>query len=341
MKTKIFWIILLSIPFHLFAQDNHLTKLNKAPAGTFTIAVMSDTQNYTDKGTNSDPESRDNVINEIFDSQTKWLINNYKDQNIIFVSHAGDVVNINDTYQWEVANKYLNRIYGIIPFGISLGNHDMESNGNSELYQTYFSEDRFSEFEWYGGSFKNNTNSYQLLSFNDLDIIILHIECNATDSVINWANDVLNRYKNRFAIITTHMFLGPREKPVAPEDYFDKPKGIMNWNKTFGLKGNTPQQLWDKCFKYHENIRLIISGDQSRSNALHREIIGKNGNIVHALLSDYSSNNGGGLRLYRFYPLKGKIEVISYNTVLNNIIEQTKIVPEKKEHNFIINTTFN
>ena len=178
----------------------------------------------------------------------------------------------------------------------------MESNGNSDLFQSYFPVARFNHFKWYGGNFKNNTNSYQILHSNNVDLLILHLECNAPDSVLLWADKILSNHKDHFVIVTTHMFLGPRDKPIEPEDYFNKPKGVMTWHKTFGNLGNNPQQLWDKCFKKHANIKMIICGDQSRTNAHHIELEGEKGNIVHALLSDYSSNNGGGLRLYRFVP---------------------------------------
>jgi len=328
---------LLTLLFLLSTVSLYSQKIDRAPKGTFTIAVMADTQSYSGKGTKNSPDSEDEVTNKVFDSQTKWLVNNYKKQNIIFVSHAGDVVDINNIDQWDVAVNHLNRLHGKIPYGISLGNHDMESNGNSDLYQSYFPANRFAGFDWYGGSFKNNTNSYQLLSSNNVNILMLHIECNATDSVLAWADEVLSNNKDRFAIITTHMFLGPRERPVEPEDYYDKPKGIMVWNKTFGEQGNSPEDLWNKCFKKHKNIKMILCGDQSRTNALHWEVAGDNGNVVHALLSDYSTNNGGGLRLYRFFPKENIIKVKTYNTTTQEFIDTTKIVSDTKEHSFVIN----
>lgn len=328
-------VFLLAVVMPILAQ-----KLTKAPKGTFTIAVMADTQGYTGKGTKHNSDSKEEVKNNVFDSQTKWLVENYQNQNIVFVSHAGDVVDMDKTDQWDVAINHMNRLHGKIPYGISLGNHDMKSNGNSDLYQSYFPESRFTHFPWYVGSYRNNTNSYQLLSSNKVDLLILHIECNATDSVLGWADNILSKHKDRFAIVTTHMFLGPRERPVQPEDYFDKPKGVMEWSKTFGKEGNAPVDLWDKCFKKHENIKLIFSGDQSRTNAVRQELVGENGNVVHALLSDYSSHSGGALRLYRFIPKKDKIEVRTYNTTSKKLVESTKIVSDKNEHLFDIKMEF-
>ncbi len=314
--------------------------LDIAPKESFTIAVMSDTQLYSEIIVNLKSENEKRLKNDVFDSQTQWIIDNIEEQNIVFVSHAGDVVDRNHESQWDVAIKYLNRLHGEIPYGISLGNHDMTLQGNTHLFQKYFPSSRFELFDWYCGSFENNTNSYQLISSNGIDMIILHIECNAPDRVLDWANSVLEDYSNRLAIISTHMFLGPEELPVHDLDYFDKPKGIMKWHKTFGEEGNSPQQLWDKCFKKHENVKMILCGDQSRTNALYDKYIGEHGNIVHVMLSDYGINNGGGLRLYRFSPSDNSLKVITYNTIKESVIMNTDIVPNSEEHYFTITGFF-
>lgn len=318
----------------LLAQDT--PTLDEAPDGTFTIAVMADTQSYSGKGTKHDPNSKDEVKNRVFDSQTTWITENLDKQHIIFVSHAGDVVDINNVDQWGVAKSYLDRLHGKVPYGVSPGNHDMTSAGNTDLYQEYFPASIFQSYKWYGGDFDNNTHSYQLLSSNGMDIVIMHIACNAPDNVVEWANKVLVEHKDRFAIITTHMFLGPSDKPIDANDYYDAPKGIMKWSKTYGENGNTPEEWWHKCFKKHKNVKMIISGDQSRSNAIRSIYIGEKGNIVHALLNDYSSVNGGAVRLYRFIPAKDQIQVFTFNTMQNKLLFNTKIVPDKNEHYFSI-----
>lgn len=330
-----FCVFFFCLHISLLAQDA-LPILNDAPDSTFTIAVMADTQSYSGKGTKQDPDSKDDVKNPVFDSQTIWISENIDEQNIIFVSHAGDVVDINKVDQWEVAKGYLERIHGKVPYGISPGNHDMTSAGNTDIYQKYFPASIFQSYKWYGGDFDNNTHSYQLLSSNGIDIIIMHIACNAPDDVIEWANKVLGEHNDRFAIITTHMFLGPSDKPKNADDYYGAPKGIMKWSKTYGNNGNTPEEWWNKCFKKHRNVKMIISGDQSRSNAIYNKYVGEKGNIVHALLNDYSSVKGGAIRLYRFIPAKDQIQVFTFNTTQNKLLFNTKTVEDKNEHYFLI-----
>lgn len=316
----------------------------------FSIVVMSDTQGYLGKGTKKQPGSSDSLTNPVLQSQTEWITRNIGKEKIVFLSHAGDVVDIDNRDQWNLAYKHMEKLHGLVPYGISVGNHDMKSSGNSSLYQDYFPASRFTGFDWYGGYFSdddlpkgisgNNANSYQLFSASGIDFVILHLECNAPANVLKWADKILDQYKDRFAIITTHMYVGPREQPVLPDDYFSKPKGVMRWKKCHGESGNTAQEMWDKCFRKHKSLQLIFSGDQSRSNADYLTQTGDHGNVVHALLSDYSASENGAIRIYRCFPEENKIEVVTYDTISNRLLDQTDIVPDKQAHNFRIQVKF-
>ena len=129
------------------------------------------------------------------------------------------------------------------------------------------------------------------------------------------------------------MGLGPLNRPKEPRDYFDAPKGRMTWKKCHGSKGNTSQQMWDKCFRKHKNLFLICCGDQSRTQALHQTVKGQHGNPVHELLSDYGSH---GFRLMRFIPDQNQIEVRTWNPITKKLCEKTSIVPERNQHQFTL-----
>jgi hypothetical protein len=342
--------IIICLTFAVSCETNRRETLSSASKDSFSIVVIPDTQEYFGKDTKREPDSQDEITNPVFESQTRWIANNIENQHIVFVSHAGDIVDKNNYSQWKKARQYMNIIHGKVPYGISIGNHDMASDGNSSLFQKYFPASRYDKFDWYGGFFKgdeqnpdisgNNANSYQLFSAGRLDFIILHLECNAPDNVLNWADSIIEQYKNHFAIITTHMFLGPLEHPGTPEGFYDNPKGVMQWVKRHGSNGNSPQQMWDKCFRKHENLHLIFSGDQSRTNAMHLKLTGNKGNFVHALLSDYMSQPGP-LRIYRFLPDTKEMEIITYNISNKTIVNNTPIIPEKEAHNFKIQMDFN
>lgn len=319
---------------------------NKA---AFSLIVMSDTQRYQGK-TKPDSKSTDPISNPILLTQTQWIAANLKREKVAFVSHAGDLVDINNTLQWDLASSYMSVLHGKVPYGICPGNHDMTSAGNTSLFQTYFPAEKFRGFKWYGGSFDgkgltdghsiNNANSFQLFSAGGKKFVILHLECNAPDPVLEWADSVLQKHADRFAIVTTHMFLGPRDLPKVSDDFFTAPKGVMRWKKCHGEAGNTAEDMWEKCFRKHKNLQIIFSGDQSRSNAMYLTQTGDYGNTVHALLNDYNATNHGALRICRFDVKNQEVEVISYDTINNRIVEQTDIVKSPEAHNFRFRVKF-
>jgi hypothetical protein len=312
-----------------------------APAGTFSVAVIPDTQHYRGRGSKAQPQSTAAVTNDVFAAYVEWIAANLDTQRIVFVSHVGDIVDINHADQWRVAREMMDHLHGRVPYGISVGNHDMTRSGDSSLFQQFFAPERFEQFEWYGGYYEGridqpatsggNANSYQLTSAEGIDFVFLHLECNAPDDVLAWADGVLEKHAERRAIVTTHMDLGPRDRPQQSSDYFDAPKGRMAWKKCHGERGNTSQQMWDKCFCKHANLMMICCGDQSRSQALRQTSHGDHGNTVHELLSDYGT---AGLRVMRFVPEQHRIEVRTWNPLTDEFCQGTKIVADVAQHQF-------
>ena len=343
MTTMLILLVLLAGSDRSLAAD-----LIPAPPGTFSVVVIPDTQHYRGGATKADPESVEPIANSVFEAHTRWIAKNIETQRIAFVSHVGDIVDKNKEEQWAVAQKHMDVLHGKVPYGIVVGNHDMTSKGDSSLFQRYFPADRFKEFPWYGGFFGgdterpghsgNNANSYQLFEAEGVPFIILHLECNAPDNVVAWANDLLTKHADRKAIISTHMDLGPLDKPKENKGYLEDPKGRMRWLKCHGERGNTPEQLWDKLYRKHANLLMVFSGDQSRTSALYLPREGEHGNVVHGLLSDYTSS--GPLRVYRFSPAEDTIEVITFDTTNGELVDETKIVPGQENHQFIIHVDF-
>ena len=336
-------IIRLSLLFAL-APASPAAELPSAPEGTFSIVVIPDTQHYRGRGTKGRPDSDEPLTNKVFDGYTDWTAANLEQQRIVFVSHVGDIVDINNREQWAFARRCMDKLHGKVPYGISVGNHDMVGgSGSSALFQEVFPKSRFEGFDWYGGCFTNsagneevsgnNANSFQLFEAGGMKFIVLHLECNAPDDVLAWADTVLTKHADRRAMITTHMGLGPLEKPKTSRDYFNAPKGRMKWKKCHSARGNTPQQMWDKCFNKHKNLFLVCCGDQSRTQALRKESTGARGNAVHELLSDYGA---GGLRIMRFIPAKNQIEVRTWEPLKGALCESTKVVKERTQHQFTL-----
>ncbi len=336
-KKLSFPLLLIALMFHLgtftSSADAQERTLPAADADSFSIVVIPDTQLYRPKD--------GKLTNDIFTQHIDWTLANLEKQNIVFVSHVGDIIDRNIDEQWTVAQQCMNRLHDKVPYGISVGNHDMTRAGDSSLFQKYFPTERFANCDWYGGCYTpkthgvevsgNNANSFQLFSTAGIDFVFLHLECNAPDDVLAWADEVLTQHNDRRAIITTHMCLGPKHHPKMPSDYMDAPKGRMQWKKVHGKLGNTPEEMWQKCFRKHANLSMICCGDQSRSHSLHEVAVGDHGNQVHQVLSDYST---GWLRLYRFHPAKNRVEAWTFHPSNEELCEGTKHVPGAEGHQF-------
>ena len=346
MKSRLLSIIAVSIALSSFAfaetPQPGVESLTAAPAGTFTVAVIPDTQRYFGPGSGRDDESGA-PRNPAFDSRTTWLAENIESQRMVFISHMGDIVDRNEPRQWRVARASMDRIHGRVPYGMSVGNHDMvREAGDSSLFQEYFGAERYAGQPWYGGTYEglpdqgpkvsgNNANSFQLFSAGGLDFIIVHLECNAPDDVLAWADTVLEDHRERMAIITTHMYLGGIERKGI-----DVPQGRMQWKKVHGDRGNTPQQLWDKSFSTHPNLFLVLCGDQSVSITHHQESRGAHGNVVHEILTDYprDADQSDWVRLLRFDPERKIVQVWTYSPAQDRLCTGMGHVNARSDHQF-------
>lgn len=317
--------------------------LPPAPPGTFSVVVLPDSQMYVGAGTKRTPRSLDPIANFPLAAQIDWLVANLAAQRVAFVTHVGEIVEDDREPEWEVAARLLRPLHGRVPYGLCLGNHDMDPDGTATLFQRFFPAARFRELPWYAGSFEpgrpgqvsgNNVNSCQLFSAGGLDFVHLSLECNAPDDVLAWAGEQLRRHSGRLALISTHMDLGVIDKPAGPgrEGYSRDPQGRMRWVKRHGARGNTAEQMLAKLYRHHVNLRFVFSGDQSNVTALHLPSVGDYGNTVHHCLSDYGSL--GPLRLYRFHPAANRVEAITYDPVKVELVRSTHYKPGAASHQF-------
>ena len=231
--------------------------LSPAPEGTFSIVVIPDTQRYIKQDVGTEGKSR--IVNTVLDNHTRWIIDNIASQRIVFVSHVGDVVEDNSTKHWEVARRCLDRLHGRIPYGISVGNHDMKDSGDASLFQRYFPRSRFQNFSWYGGSFDpdrrkkkvsgNNVNSFQLFTAEKLDFVALHLECNAPDDVLAWANRVLKLYAHRRALSQRIWDWAPSTSPSKNATSSKLRKDACAGQKFTARKATHPSRCGPSAFR--------------------------------------------------------------------------------------------
>ncbi|MGN0714801.1 MAG: metallophosphoesterase [Anaerovoracaceae bacterium] len=248
--------------------------------GSDVLAWITDTQFYTEY-----PDLRDG---EFYLKMTTWLKEQYEAGNISYVAHTGDIVN---TRNREDESQLASAVQAVlddagVPNGVVSGNHDVGSSLSDldyTLYKKYFGASRYMGTEWYGGSFDNNTNHYDLITVGGNDMIILYLGMGkeATDETVAWANEVLQKYSHRTAIIALHQYLDA--------------------NGTL-LSASRATDIIQKIIRPNENVSMVICGHM-HAEAKRLNLIENSGRIVVEILADYQGENNGGdgfLRLMTF-----------------------------------------
>lgn len=284
------------------------------PDSSFTIVVLPDTQFYAASMNGGTPE--------MFESQTRWVVENREGLNIVFVTHLGDCVQNGDEQvaEWEVADAAFSllddpgtsSLSGGIPFGIAVGNHDQspggDPDGTTDYYNQFFGESRFRGRAYYGGHYGLvNDNHYQLFSAGPHDFIAIHLEYDTSpdEAILHWADDLLKTHSDRQAIVITHFLMG----------YGQRPPGYSAEELGPGSFGTQGQAIYD-ALKDNPNLFLMLGGHVGGRGGEGRREDTYDGNRVYSLLSDYQSRENGGnglLRIMRFFPDRGEIAVSTFS----------------------------
>ena len=268
-----------------------------------SFVVLPDTQNYA------------RLFPDLFECQTKWIVDNREKYNIRFVLHEGDVTENNNTPQWDVAKTAMSRLDGKVPYAICLGNHDIGEEGKSgtrdSLFGEYFPLDYWKAQPTFGGVYDKETdrpdNSFHLFKTGDIEWLVLALEFGPRDDVLRWANEVVGDHPKRAAILLTHAYLTYQSR-------YD--------TDAFGLQGGTPHryqcakselgrkegcndggQMWRKLVSKHKNFRLVFSGHTELVAKLDDKGVG--GNTVHQYLADYQFCSNGGDTWMRLVQVSG------------------------------------
>ena len=339
-------------------------KLPPLPEGAFTYAVIPDTQDYDGEGRHTKrgrAPGKGPTTNAQLDRIVDWLAANAQTENIRFVSHTGDITDMNNDPQWAFCSNALSRLDGKVPYGIAPGNHDMVRCGDTTLFRRYFPASRYSANAWYADTFGGytnsaglfvsggNANSCCLFENGNEKFVVVHLECNAPDPVLAWAGRMLEKYADRHAIIATHQDLGVikgKEARFITEAWAKLTKeerktwspdlaklGRMKWSKCHGKEGNTGLDIWKKLSSRHKNVFLVVSGDQGQVKITRVDERGENGNMVFSLMQDTGS---GFIRIFRFIPSEKTVRCYTIDPKDGEIVHSGFWWHEDKWFNFTL-----
>jgi len=290
-------------------------------AEVFTIAVVSDTQNYADI-TLPQPRGADT-----FNQQMRYLVDTRQDKNLAFVTFVGDIVQHGDGQfrqpvpqaegeyrdfdtreEWDIANRAISILSrSDLPFGMVPGNHDYDNYAwwtqdggpgaskpltGGRTWNLYFgpASRHFVGKAWYGGASDNGLNSYQTFVGGGQEFLHLSLEMEPPQTALDWAQGVIDAHPGLPVMITTHEWLRPdaQERSNGYDSYFP------------GADNLTPDQIWDRFIRQNAMIFMVLSGHNYTrpvdgvSNGENLRIdLNDAGHPVYQLIQDYQGNTVG------------------------------------------------
>lgn len=299
------------------------------PAAAYTVVVLPDTQYYA----SSWPH--------IFMAQTRWIAENRTAQQIAFVLHTGDLVDMDVPEQWTVAAQAMHALDGLVPYVITAGNHDYGKDHVADrmgMGSIYFPPAQFAPFPWFQGTFEAEhiENSFSLVDVPGGRWLILALEFGPRDEVVTWANQILAARRDTPAILITHAYLyrdGTRYDHVGAPGQSFNPHDYFVMVGQAGSSINDGAELWTKLVEPNSNVKLVLSGHDVNGSGIPPGTAARltsnraDGSSVQQLLANYqtctaapceSVHGGNGfLRLLRFPATGHTVAVETYSPYLD------------------------
>ncbi len=297
--------------------SNSKAGTNREEPDSFTLAVLPDTQNYLPTASNG---GRLDYV-KVFESQTRWILQNHLRENIVFVLHEGDITSENSDLEWGLVNEIFSPLDGIVPYILTPGNHDVPSHAQSPgnprdtaNYNKTFPVDRFQHEPWWGGHMEADPDQrFVLFTAGGTDFMVVTLEWMPNDEMLAWANEVVEAHPDRRVIVLTHSYLDSDETRIGPEDNRASHQASLWTDDT-----NNGEDIWEEFVRRHKNIFLVLCGHVLSCGRLTSR--GDHGNKVHQVLANYQGMENGGngwLRLMRFEPAADRIVVSAYSPWLD------------------------
>ena len=225
----------------------------------YSFAVVGDTQiiakHHPDK------------FSKIYD----YIVDNIDSKNIQFVLGLGDITDGDSDAEWNIAKENIFKLDGKVNYSIVRGNHDSKSKFNSAFPYSKYSD-------VIGGTYDSTMlNTWQELVVGEVKYMIFTLDYGASDSVLNWAAEIIDANPDYNVIITTHAYLY-RDGTTLDQGDVCPPATSGGYNNG--------DHMWDKLIANHENIVLVISGHDPCNRVVMAQDEGECGNTVTQLLVD-------------------------------------------------------
>ncbi len=246
-----------------------------------------------------------------FNNLCQWIVNNKDAYNVQMVIHTGDIINDDaNLTEWANANESMSILLNNdVPYCWDAGNHDYDSScwvGNQ--FTAFNPQAMQSKPYWVSDDFEG-MNTAVHFDVNGWDCLIINIAYHANDSVLAWANNLLNAYPQSHAIVATHAF-------INQQCNYDS--WALNFKKT--------------VLDTHSNVFLTLNGHYHPAAGNRTEVGGR----YELLYNQQDSKNETGAdsaRILTFNTDKGTIDAQTYNQLTNQFLQDPT-------DNFTLTTNF-
>ena len=223
----------------------------------YSFAVIGDTQRVALK----DPDKYHMI--------TDFILENVEKKNIRFVLGLGDITDTSSKKEWEAAMAAYHTLDGVVPYSLARGNEGHDSTATFEKYVS------FAEYgqNVTGAMEQNMRNVYYCFEVGEVKYLVIVLDCDPTDAMLDWANEVVAAHPDRNVIVTTHMYLYRDGTTLGADD----PYKILN---------NNGDDMWEKFLRRHENIVLVLCGHDPTSQVVRSQLVGDHGNTVTQMMLD-------------------------------------------------------
>ncbi len=318
-------------------------RVRVAGENAYTIAVLPDTQDYTNAARVG-----------IFKNMTNWLVENKDSLGLQFVIHVGDITtNNSDANHWPFAEEALRILDGKIPYSLLPGNHD-QNTGNAANHSTNPLDIRFSPEkqaatnpDTFGGVYdqepNRSANNYHSFTAPDgTKWLVLSLEFGARDDVLRWAGEVIEDHLDHRVILANHSYMnwaGRHDATGAP--LYDEGTGY-DYGMGSSIQGaNDGETMYRALVQKYPNVTFTFSGHIFGDGAETLVSYDQFGNPVHQMMVNYqngvaaeitsgagagSGSNGGNgaIRLLTIDPDNNAVYTSTYFTQLDDYFDSVR-----------------
>jgi hypothetical protein len=306
---KITFVLLLLTLFVLPLSAQSPKKTQAGNQKSWSLVFIPDIQNYSKRTCNQ----------PILDLMLAWVEDHIDSLNIKMVMCPGDLVEYNDWIintddgnvptreQWAFVGRAFDRLNGKVPYILSTGNHDYsytpQGDRLSSLFPEYITPERNLLNQKYlcqaapncEGHITMENSAFRMAMPDGKDYLFLSLEYAPRDTIIRWANNVVNlpKYKDDRIVVLTHSYINTSNDFVKGKAGMINPSVLKsNYRRTKALlkDANNGLEIWDKLIKPN-NIEMVLCGHiMGVGYRNDKNAAGKN---VHEVLFDTQSEGGG------------------------------------------------